>query len=191
MSIQSLLKGRLNGGSYHYTPSFCQSIDWDSSDITQKEYELDPILGRKKLKFNKDENGETMQPLTFIGHYLRKCERTHCLAHGQLELSLDNEEEPENGSEKKEERDVIQYYGDKSKNVGLLSGLSLSSQMAARLSIDSIQGVDAETQKTLKRDIGNRMSIVEDWVLDEFKPHDIDILEELGEYLLRASKPKK
>lgn len=172
MSSLSFAKNRLVGGSFKYVPSLDAAIDWQNMDISEEEYAENPYEGFFRLRFF-----EGHEPLIFHCHFLRDNERIFSLQSGQLEITMDNHDESL----------PLRYCGEGPQESGLLLGLSQASQMAARLAIDSVEG----HEESIKKRIQGRMSIVKDEILDDLAPYDVDILEELGRFVLNATKPKK
>lgn len=172
MGSFAFAKERLIGGSFKYVPSLDAAIDWEKTPLTVEEYAENPFEGFSRLVFF-----EGHEPFVFHCHFLRDNERIFALQSGKLEIVMDSGED-----------DLpLRYCGEGNQETGLLLGLSEASQTAARLSIDSVEGF----QEDINKRIQGRMSIVKEEILDDLAPYDVDILEELGRFVLNATKPKK
>lgn len=166
-------KGRFTGNSFEYICSFDPSIDWENSEVDEDEYKEDPVKHKGALRFFDDQ-----EPTVFNCHYLTQSEFIYCLQKGNIQINPDAEEDGES----------LVYVGpNPDKKAGLLLGLALCAQAAARVSIDSVDELD-ENIKVRK---AGRISEVTDDFLEKMGSYDVAILEELGSYVWNSSKPKK
>lgn len=181
MSSLSFAKSRLIGNSFKYVPSMDGSIDWDSMEISEDEYKKNLYDGFFKLKFF-----EGSSPLIFNCHFLRSSERLFALQSAGLEFYSPEDSETD-GEEEKERDFAIRRIDGSNSGTDLLISLSEAKQLTAKVCIDSIEGFEGKVTKKVQ----GRVSMVMDEFLDDLSPYDLDILEELGDFVLNADRPKK